>query len=148
MYDQVITINVSKLQSQIACPHAVDNVKPIKQVLGTKINQIVIGSCTNGRLDDLAIAAKILKGKKVAQGTRMLIFPASTAHLPSGPEKGLCRHLYGGRCGGHELGLRSLSGYSPGRAGATAMWPWQPPTATSRGAWAIPTPRFTCVRRP
>ncbi len=46
--------------------------------LGTKINQIVIGSCTNGRLDDLAIAAKILKGKKVAQGTRMLIFPAST----------------------------------------------------------------------
>ncbi len=78
VYDQVITINVSKLQPQIACPHTVDNVKPIKQVLGTKINQIVIGSCTNGRLDDLAIAAKILKGKKVAQGTRMLIFPAST----------------------------------------------------------------------
>lgn len=78
VYDQVITINVSKLQPQIACPHTVDNVKPIKDVVGIKINQIVIGSCTNGRLDDLAIAAKILKGKKVAKGTRMLIFPAST----------------------------------------------------------------------
>ncbi|HSQ35798.1 MAG TPA: 3-isopropylmalate dehydratase large subunit [Candidatus Binatia bacterium] len=78
VYDQVITINVSKLQPQIACPHTVDNVKPIKEIAGIKINQIVIGSCTNGRLDDLAIAAKILKGKKVARHTRMLIFPAST----------------------------------------------------------------------
>jgi 3-isopropylmalate/(R)-2-methylmalate dehydratase large subunit len=56
----------------------VDNVKPIEHVAGKKVHQIVIGSCTNGRLDDLAIAAKILKGNKVAQGTRMLIFPAST----------------------------------------------------------------------
>ncbi|MEI6614021.1 MAG: 3-isopropylmalate dehydratase large subunit [Chrysiogenales bacterium] len=78
VYDQVIHINVSKLEPQIACPHTVDNVKPIKEVVGIKINQIVIGSCTNGRLDDLAIAAKILKGKKVARQTRMLIFPAST----------------------------------------------------------------------
>jgi 3-isopropylmalate/(R)-2-methylmalate dehydratase large subunit len=78
VYDQVIQINVSKLEPQIACPHTVDNVKPIKEVLGIHINQIVIGSCTNGRLDDLAIAAKILKGKKVARQTRMLIFPAST----------------------------------------------------------------------
>jgi 3-isopropylmalate/(R)-2-methylmalate dehydratase large subunit len=77
-YDQVIDINVSRLEPQIACPHTVDNVKPIKEVVGIKINQIVIGSCTNGRLDDLAIAAKILKGKKVARQTRMLIFPAST----------------------------------------------------------------------
>jgi len=46
-------------------------------VAGTRVNQIVIGSCTNGRLDDLAVAAKILKGRKVAPGTRMLIFPAS-----------------------------------------------------------------------
>jgi 3-isopropylmalate/(R)-2-methylmalate dehydratase large subunit len=78
VYDQVIHIDVSQLVPQIACPHTVDNVKPINEVLGTKINQIVIGSCTNGRLDDLAIAARILKGKKVARQTRMLIFPAST----------------------------------------------------------------------
>ncbi len=77
IYEQVIQINVAKLAPQIACPHTVDNVKPIEQVEGTKVHQVVIGSCTNGRLDDLAIAAKILKGKKVANGTRMLIFPAS-----------------------------------------------------------------------
>jgi len=76
-YERVIEIKASKLEPQIACPHTVDNVKPIDEVTGKKINQIVIGSCTNGRLDDLAIAAKIMKGQKVAQGTRMLIFPAS-----------------------------------------------------------------------
>jgi 3-isopropylmalate/(R)-2-methylmalate dehydratase large subunit len=76
-YEQVIEINVAKLTPQIACPHTVDNVKPIEQVIGRKVHQIVIGSCTNGRLDDLAIAAKIMKGRKVASGTRMLIFPAS-----------------------------------------------------------------------
>jgi len=76
-YESIIEINVASLEPQIACPHTVDNVKPIDQVAGKKINQIVIGSCTNGRLDDLAVAAKILKGRKVALGTRMLIFPAS-----------------------------------------------------------------------
>jgi 3-isopropylmalate/(R)-2-methylmalate dehydratase large subunit len=77
LYDQIINIDVSKLEPQIACPHTVDNVKSIKEVKGTKVNQIVIGSCTNGRLDDLEIVAKIIKGKKVAQGVRMLVFPAS-----------------------------------------------------------------------
>jgi 3-isopropylmalate/(R)-2-methylmalate dehydratase large subunit len=77
VYEQIIDIDVSDLDPQIACPHTVDNVKPIKEVKGTKINQIVIGSCTNGRLDDLGIAAKILKGKKIARNVRMLIFPAS-----------------------------------------------------------------------
>ncbi len=77
IYERVIDLDVSKLEPQIACPHTVDNVKPIKEVKGIKINQIVIGSCTNGRLDDLELAAKILKGRKVAKGTRMLIFPAS-----------------------------------------------------------------------
>jgi 3-isopropylmalate/(R)-2-methylmalate dehydratase large subunit len=55
----------------------VDNVKPVEEVAGKKIHQIVIGSCTNGRLDDLAIVARILKGRKVAPNARMLIFPAS-----------------------------------------------------------------------
>jgi 3-isopropylmalate/(R)-2-methylmalate dehydratase large subunit len=77
VYEQVVDIDVSNLEPQIACPHTVDNVKPIKEVKGMKVNQIVIGSCTNGRLDDLEIAAKIIKGKKVGQGVRMLIFPAS-----------------------------------------------------------------------
>ncbi len=77
VYDQVIDIDVSRLTPQIACPHTVDNVKPIKDVVGVKVNQVVIGSCTNGRLDDLAMAASILRGKKVAANTRMLVFPAS-----------------------------------------------------------------------
>jgi len=77
VYEKIIEIDVSKLESQIACPHTVDNVKPVSAVKGTRVQQIVIGSCTNGRLDDLAIAATILKGKKVSQDTRMLVFPAS-----------------------------------------------------------------------
>jgi 3-isopropylmalate/(R)-2-methylmalate dehydratase large subunit len=76
-YDRTVEIDVSKLDPQVACPHTVDNVKPVSSVRGTKIDQVVIGSCTNGRLDDLEIAAGILRGKKVAKNTRMLIFPAS-----------------------------------------------------------------------
>ena len=76
-YEKVIKIDVSSLSPQIACPHTVDNIKPVEEVKGRKIQQIVIGSCTNGRLDDLEAAAKILKNKKVARGTRMLVFPAS-----------------------------------------------------------------------
>ncbi|MFQ5629301.1 MAG: 3-isopropylmalate dehydratase large subunit [bacterium] len=76
-YEQTIDIDISDLEPQIACPHTVDNVKPLSEVAGKKVHQIVIGSCTNGRLEDLATAAKILKGHKVARHTRMLIFPAS-----------------------------------------------------------------------
>lgn len=76
-YERAIEIDASAIEPQIACPHTVDNVKDISKVAGTKINQIVIGSCTNGRLDDLEVAANILKGKKVARDVRMLIFPAS-----------------------------------------------------------------------
>jgi 3-isopropylmalate/(R)-2-methylmalate dehydratase large subunit len=77
IYERIVEIDVSALAPQIACPHTVDNVKSIDLVAGKPVQQIVIGSCTNGRLDDLAAAAKILKGKKVASGTRMLVFPAS-----------------------------------------------------------------------
>ncbi len=86
-YDRTVTIDVAKLEPQIACPHTVDNVKPVGKVAGIKVDQIVIGSCTNGRLDDLAVAAKILKGKKVARGTRMLVFPASYRGSSTRPSK-------------------------------------------------------------
>ena len=87
-YVQTVEIDVAALAPQIACPHTVDNVKPIDQVQGTKVQQIVIGSCTNGRLDDLADAAAILRGKKVAEGTRMLVFPASTRIFAQALDKG------------------------------------------------------------
>jgi 3-isopropylmalate/(R)-2-methylmalate dehydratase large subunit len=77
VYDQVIEVDASKLVPQVACPHTVDNVKSIQEVAGKQVNQIVIGSCTNGRLDDIQIAARILEGKKVARNVRMLVFPAS-----------------------------------------------------------------------
>ncbi|MCX6826549.1 MAG: 3-isopropylmalate dehydratase large subunit [candidate division Zixibacteria bacterium] len=87
-YEQVIDIDVSRLGPQIACPHTVDNIKPVEEVTGKKVQQIVIGSCTNGRLDDLETAANILKGKKVALGTRMLIFPASWRIYQEAMKKG------------------------------------------------------------
>jgi homoaconitate hydratase family protein len=77
IYDRVIQIDASAMDPQVACPHTVDNVKPVQEVVGKQVNQIVIGSCTNGRLDDIRIAAQILEGKKVARNVRMLVFPAS-----------------------------------------------------------------------
>jgi 3-isopropylmalate/(R)-2-methylmalate dehydratase large subunit len=87
-YERVIKIDASSLGPQIACPHTVDSVKPIEAVLGTKVHQIVIGSCTNGRLDDIAAAADILRGRKVARGTRMLVFPASARIYQEALDKG------------------------------------------------------------
>jgi len=77
VYEREIRIDASALAPQIACPHTVDNVKAVDSVLGTRVHQIVIGSCTNGRLDDIEAAARILRGHKLAKGTRMLVFPAS-----------------------------------------------------------------------
>ena len=77
VYEREIRIDASSLAPQIACPHTVDNVKAVDSVLGTRVHQIVIGSCTNGRLDDIEAAARILRGHKLAKGTRMLVFPAS-----------------------------------------------------------------------
>ena len=76
-YERTMDVDVAALAPQIACPHTVDNVRPVGDVAGRHVDQIVIGSCTNGRLDDLAVAARILKGRKVSPGTRMLVFPAS-----------------------------------------------------------------------
>jgi len=77
VYARVFEVDAARLGPQIACPHTVDNVKPVEAVAGTPIQQVVIGSCTNGRLDDIEIAARTLSGNKVARGVRMLVFPAS-----------------------------------------------------------------------
>ncbi len=65
------------IEPMIACPHTVDNVKPLSEVRGTPIDQAFLGTCTNGRLDDLAAAAEVLKGRKIAPGKRMIVIPAS-----------------------------------------------------------------------
>jgi len=76
-YSQVIEYNVSLLEPQVALPHSPANTKPVSQVGNIEINQAVIGSCTNGRLEDLRIAAQILKGRKVHPGVRCIIIPGS-----------------------------------------------------------------------
>tara|TARA_B100000029_G_scaffold89945_3_gene79741 strand:- start:6754 stop:8034 length:1281 start_codon:yes stop_codon:yes gene_type:complete len=82
-YLEVIEIDLGKLEPQVAAPHQVDNVQPISVVAGKQVDQVFIGTCTNGRLEDIAIAAEILKGEKVATGTRMIIIPASSQILHS-----------------------------------------------------------------
>jgi 3-isopropylmalate/(R)-2-methylmalate dehydratase large subunit len=77
-YAQSVEISVHDLEPMIACPHTVDNVKPISQVSGTKIQQAYLGTCTNGRLEDLSAAAELLKGRKIAPGVRMIVVPASS----------------------------------------------------------------------
>ena len=65
------------MEPQVAVPHSVDNVKPVSEVEDTKVDQAFIGSCTNGRLEDLRSAAQILKGKQIAKGVRAIVIPAS-----------------------------------------------------------------------
>jgi 3-isopropylmalate/(R)-2-methylmalate dehydratase large subunit len=76
-YERAMIINASELEPMIAAPHTVDNVTPVNMVAGTKIDQVFIGTCTNGRLEDLAIAAAILKNKKHHPGVRLIVAPAS-----------------------------------------------------------------------
>lgn len=92
-YSDVLEIDCSQLTYQIACPHTVDHVKPIDAVEGTRVNQIVIGSCTNGRADDLAVAASILSGHRIADGVRMLVFPASWRIYKDAMKRGVISDL-------------------------------------------------------
>lgn len=76
-YEKVYEWDVSELEPQVACPHLPSNVKPVSVLGNTKLDQVVIGSCTNGRISDLRIAAKILKGKKIKPGLRLIVIPAT-----------------------------------------------------------------------
>lgn len=76
-YEQTITIDLSKLKPTVAFPHLPENTKTIDEVGNVKIDQVVIGSCTNGRLEDMRTAAEILKGKKVAKDVRCIVIPAT-----------------------------------------------------------------------
>jgi 3-isopropylmalate/(R)-2-methylmalate dehydratase large subunit len=80
-YEKTISIELASLEPLVAKPHSVDNVAPARELKGTKVQQVFIGTCTNGRLEDLAIAAAILKGKKRHPRTRLIIAPASSKVL-------------------------------------------------------------------
>ncbi|MCK5053901.1 MAG: 3-isopropylmalate dehydratase large subunit [Anaerolineales bacterium] len=87
-YLHVLEIDADGLGPMIACPHTVDNVKPLSEVVGTKVDQAFLGTCTNGRLEDLASAAEILRGRKLSPGTRMIVIPASSEVLREALDKG------------------------------------------------------------
>lgn len=78
-YERTLSYDVAGLEPRVACPHAVDNVVPVGEAAGTRVDQVVVGTCTNGRVDDLVAAANILRNRRVAAGVRVLIFPASRA---------------------------------------------------------------------
>ncbi|MGN0753199.1 MAG: 3-isopropylmalate dehydratase large subunit [Aristaeellaceae bacterium] len=87
-YDQVVEINLSELKPTVSLPHLPSNTKTVDQVAGLPIDQVVIGSCTNGRISDMRIAAEILKGRKVADGVRCIVIPATQAIYMECIEKG------------------------------------------------------------
>jgi len=92
-YAQVLTYDVSDLAPQIAKPHRVDNVLPVDEIAGIEIDQALIGTCTNGRLEDLAAAAEILRGKKISPRVRLLVLPASREVLLAAIEAGIVSDL-------------------------------------------------------
>ncbi len=92
-YERVIEYEVSDLAPQVAKPHTVDNVVPITEVAGTRINQALIGTCTNGRLEDLQAAADILRGEHIASNVRLLVLPASREILLAAIERGVVSDL-------------------------------------------------------
>jgi homoaconitase/3-isopropylmalate dehydratase large subunit len=76
-YEDTLEYDLSVLEPQVACPHTVDNVKSVTEVTGIPFHQAVIGTCTNGRFEDLKVAADILRGKTIASSIRVLVIPAS-----------------------------------------------------------------------
>lgn len=134
-YRGEIRVDVSGLAPQLACPHRVDNICSVKEKAGQPIDQVVIGSCTNGRLDDLQIAAQIVRGRKVAAGVRMLVFPATwriyreslhrgylTDLVDAGasimnPGCGCCLGIHQGALGDGEVALSTTNRNFKGRMG-------------------------------
>lgn len=90
-YEREYHFQVHDLEPQIACPHNVDNVRPVSKVSGTHIDQAVIGSCTNGRLEDLHIAADVLKNKTVHPDVRLIVVPASRQIYLDAMEEGIIK---------------------------------------------------------
>lgn len=90
-YEKVLTYDVSNLEPQMSCPQGVDNVHPVSEIIGTKIDEVYLGSCTNGSIEDMAAAAEIMKGRKVAKGLRFIVVPATNTIFKQAMELGYIR---------------------------------------------------------
>lgn len=93
VYERVIKIDASQLKPTVSCPHTVDNTKTVEELKNVKVNQVFIGTCTNGRIEDLRVAAEILKGKKVNPDVRLLVAPASRDVFKQALKEGLIEIL-------------------------------------------------------
>jgi 3-isopropylmalate/(R)-2-methylmalate dehydratase large subunit len=114
-YARVVEYDAAEIEPMVAKPHTVDNVAPVREVTGTRIDQAFLGTCTNGRLSDLAAAAHVLEGRKVAPGVRLIVIPASSevylaaldaGYLRTFAEAGAVIESPGcGPCMGNHLGI-------------------------------------------
>lgn len=136
-YERVIKINASELEPTVSCPHTVDNIKSVSELKNVSVQQVFIGTCTNGRIEDLRVAAKILKGKKVNKDTRLLVAPASKDVFEKALDEGIiktfveagaaivtsgcgpCVGVHGGILGDGEVCLATQNRNFQGRMGNT-----------------------------
>ncbi len=91
VYDETYTIDLSELEPTVAFPHLPENTRTVKEAGEVKIDQVVIGSCTNGRISDLRAAAEVLRGRKVARGVRVIVIPATQSIYLQAMEEGLLK---------------------------------------------------------
>ncbi len=98
VYERVVRFDVSGMSPQIACPHLPENVKPVEDVKNVRVNQVVVGSCTNGRISDLREAAAIFKGRKVAKHVRAIILPATPGIWKQALKEGLIETFMDAGC--------------------------------------------------
>ncbi len=115
VYSAVYRYQAADLEPYVACPHSVDKVVPLSAVAGTRVHQAFLGTCTNGRLEDLAAAAAVLRGRRVAPGVRLLVIPASSAVLQAALEEGYIQEFVAagavigvpgcGPCMGNHMGI-------------------------------------------
>jgi methanogen homoaconitase large subunit len=135
-YARTVEINLAQLCPQVAVPHAVDHVQDISEVAGTHVDTVFLGTCTNGRYDDLALAAGLLRGKRVSQGVRMIVTPASSIEMSkaasdgtlttlieagaliTSPGCGMCMGRHNGTLGDGDVCLSTANRNFKGRMGA------------------------------
>lgn len=114
-YSATYRYDADELEPTVSCPHTVDNVAPLSAVAGTVVQQAFIGTCTNGRLEDIAEAAEVVRGRQLAAGTRLLVIPASSLVLQESMERGYIQALVAagavigtpgcGPCMGNHMGV-------------------------------------------
>ena len=146
-YDEVREYDLKDIEPQVAFPHLPENARPLSRVGRVPIDQAVIGSCTNGRLEDLRVAAQVLKGQKVAPGVRLIIIPATPWIYRQAIKEGSGRNFPEGR--------RRWSARPPAVPVWADIWgfwprgsePLPPPTAILWAAWGTRRAKSICPTR-